>query len=213
MADELQGKKIAFLVAPEGVEQVELTEPWEAVKSAGGTPELLSTASGKVQAFNHLEKGDTFPVNRVVSEASTSEYDGLVLPGGVANSDFLRMDQNAVDFVGEFWESGQQIGVIGHGPWMLVEAKVVGYVQPLERAWRLTSWPSLRTDILNACGEWIDEAVVEDYGGIVSSRKPDDLPAFCSKVVEEFAKDAGPRRTRPVRNLRTRPVRKRDDAG
>jgi protease I len=200
MADELQGKKIAFLVAPEGVEQVELTEPWKAVKSAGGTLELLSTASGKVQAFNHLEKGDTFPVDRVVSEASTSEYGGLVLPGGVANSDFLRMDQHAVGFVGRFFESGRRIGVIGHGPWTLVQAKVLGWVEDLGRRWLLTSWPSLQTDILNAGGEWRDEAVVEDYWGIVSSRSPNDLPAFCSKIVEEFAKPrGGPRRTRSVR--------------
>jgi len=186
MADELQGKKIAFLVAPEGVEQVELTEPWEAVKNAGGTPELLSTDSDKIQAFNHLDKGDTFPVDRLVNEASVQDYDGLVLPGGVANPDFLRMDQDAVRFVKDFFENGRPIGVICHGPWTLVEADVLRV--PFEdRAWEITSWPSLRRDILNAGGNWVDKEVVEDFWGIVSSRKPDDLPAFCSKVVEEFA--------------------------
>jgi protease I len=179
VANNLQGKKIAFLVAPEGAEQVELTEPWKAVKNAGGTPELLSTDSGEIQAFNHLDKGDKFPVDRVVSEASADEYDGLVLPGGVANPDFLRMDQDAVGFVRGFFEQGKPVGVICHGPWTLVEADVL-------RGRTITSWPSLQTDIRNAGGTWVDEEVVTD-GGLVSSRKPDDLPAFCTKIVEEFA--------------------------
>ena len=179
MANELQGKKIAFLVAPEGVEQVELTEPWEAVRNAGATPELLSTDSGEVQAFNHLDKADTFPVDRVVSEASASEYDGLVLPGGVANPDFLRMDEAAVHFVRNFFEQGKPVGVICHGPWTLVEADVL-------RGRTITSWPSLQTDIRTAGGTWVDEEVVTDEG-LVSSRNPDDLPAFCAKIVEEFA--------------------------
>jgi protease I len=179
VASELQGKKIAFLGAPEGAEQVELTEPWKAVKDAGGTPELLSTDSGEVQAFNHLDKGDTFPVDRVVSEASVDEYDALVLPGGVANPDFLRMDQDAVGFVRGFFEQGKPVGVICHGPWTLVEAGVLG-------GRMITSWPSLQTDIRNAGGAWVDEEVVTDEG-LVSSRKPDDLPAFCAKIVEEFA--------------------------
>jgi protease I len=150
--------RIAFLVAPEGVEQVELTEPWQAVKNAGdagGTPELLSTASGEVQAFNHLDKGDKFPVDRVVSEVSADEYDALVLPGGVANPDFLRMDQHAVRFVWEFFEKGRPVGVICHGPWTLVEADVL-------RGRTLTSWPSLKTDIRNAGGTWVDQEVVID---------------------------------------------------
>ena len=179
MANELQGKKIAFLVAPEGVEQVELTEPWEAVRNAGGTPELLSTDSGEVQAFNHLDKADTFPVDRVVSEVSVSGYDGLVLPGGVANPDFLRMDEDAVGFVRSFFEAGKPVGVICHGPWTIVEADVV-------RGRTITSWPSLKTDIRNAGGTWVDEEVVVD-SGLVTSRKPDDIPAFNSKIVEEFA--------------------------
>ena len=179
MANELQGKKIAFLVAPEGVEQVELTEPWEAVRNAGATPELLSTDSGEVQAFNHLDKADTFPVDRVVSEASASEYDGLVLPGGVANPDFLRMDEAAVHFVRSFFEQGKPVGVICHGPWTLVEADVL-------RGRTITSWPSLQTDIRTAGGTWVDEEVVTDEG-LVSSRNPDDLPAFCAKIVEEFS--------------------------
>ena len=178
MADKLQGKRIAFLVAPEGTEQVELTEPWKAVEDAGGTPELISTDSGEIQAFNHLDKADTFSVDHTVSDASTSDYDGLVLPGGVANPDFLRMDKDAVAFVRDFFEQAKPVGVICHGPWTLVEADVL-------KGRTITSWPSLRTDIRNAGGHWVDEEVVVDEG-LVSSRKPDDLPAFCAKIVEEF---------------------------
>jgi protease I len=178
MADKLQGKRIAFLVATEGAEQVELTEPWKAVESEGGKPELLSTEEGEVQAFNHLDKGDTFPVDRTVGEADAGEYDGLVLPGGVANPDFLRMDEDAVAFIRGFFDQGKPVAVICHGPWTLVEADVL-------RGRRITSWPSLQTDIRNAGGNWVDEEVVVDEG-LVSSRKPDDLPAFCAKLVEEF---------------------------
>jgi protease I len=178
MADKLQGKRIAFLVAPEGAEQVELTEPWEAVAGEGATPELVSTESGEVQAFNHLDKGDTFSVDHTVGEVSASDYDALVLPGGVANPDFLRMDEDAVRFIRGFFEQGKPVGVICHGPWTLVEADVL-------RNRKITSWPSLKTDIRNAGGNWVDEEVVVDEG-LVSSRKPDDLPAFCAKIVEEF---------------------------
>lgn len=176
--NRLQGKRIAFLMAPEGVEQVELTEPWKAVEGEGGQPELLSTEPGEVQAFNHLDKGDTFPVDRTVGEADASEYDGLVLPGGVANPDLLRLDEGAVGFVRAFFEQAKPVAVICHGPWTLVEADVV-------RGRTLTSWPSLRTDLRNAGATWVDEEVVVDEG-LVSSRRPDDLPAFCAKLVEEL---------------------------
>jgi protease I len=178
MAD-LQSKRIAFLVANEGVEQVELTEPWKAVEQAGGQPELISLEKGQVQAFNHLDKGDKFDVDRTVADADPSAYAGLVLPGGVANPDFLRMDERAVRFARSFFEAGKPVGVICHGPWTLVEADVV-------RDRTITSWPSLRTDIRNAGGNWVDQEVVVDEG-LVSSRRPDDLPAFCAKIVEEFA--------------------------
>jgi protease I len=175
---QLDKKKVAFL-ATHGVEQVELTEPWKKVEDEGGTPELISLESGEIQGFNHLDKGDTFSVDRTVAEASESDYDGLVLPGGVANPDFLRMDEDAVGFVRSIFEAGKPVAVICHGPWTLVEADVV-------RGRTLTSYPSLRTDIRNAGGNVVDEEVVTDEG-LVSSRSPDDLPAFCAKIVEEFA--------------------------
>jgi protease I len=178
MADELSGKKIAFLVANEGVEQVELTEPWKAVEEAGGDPELISLEPGQIQAFNHLDKADKFDVDHTVDEVDESDYDALVLPGGVANPDFLRMNERAVSFARSFFEAGKPVGVICHGPWTLVEADVV-------RGRRLASWPSLKTDIRNAGGEWVNEEVVTDRG-LISSRWPDDLPAFCAKIVEEF---------------------------
>jgi protease I len=177
MANELQGKKIAFL-ATDGVEQIELIEPWKAVEQAGGEPELLSIQPGKIQGFQHLDKGEEFSVDKHVSQAEPDDYDGLVLPGGVANPDFLRMDEDAVRFVKNFFETGKPVGVICHGPWTLVEAGVV-------KGRKITSWPSLETDIRNAGGSWVDEEVVVD-AGLVSSRKPDDLPAFCAKIVEEF---------------------------
>jgi protease I len=179
MADTLKGKKVAFLVAPEGTEQVELTEPWKAVEEAGGTAELVSTESGEIQAFNHLDPADTFSVDRTVAEASPADYDALVLPGGVANPDMLRTVPEAVAFARGFFEEAKPVAVICHGPWTLVEADVV-------RGRTLTSWPSVQTDLRNAGANWVDEEVVVDQG-LVSSRKPDDLPAFCAKLVEEFA--------------------------
>ena len=178
MADKLQGKRVAFL-ATDMVEQVELTEPWKAVKEAGATPELVSLEEGEIQGFNHYDKADTFRVDRTVEEAHADDYDALVIPGGVGNPDTMRTDENAVELVRQFFEQGKPVGVICHGPWMLVEAGVV-------RDRTVTSWPSLRTDIRNAGGNWVDqEVVVED--GLVTSRKPDDLPAFNAKIVEEFA--------------------------
>ena len=175
----LEGKKIAFLVAQEGIEQVELTEPRAAVESAGAKTELVAPEEGRVQAFNHLEKADTFVVDRTLEEARPEEYDALVLPGGVANPDQLRLDQRAVKFLQEVFAAGKPVGVICHGPWTLVEADLV-------RGRTITSWPSLKTDIRNAGGSWVDERVVVDKG-LVSSRRPDDLPAFCEKIVEQFA--------------------------
>ena len=177
MAEKLQGKRIAFL-ATDMVEQVELTEPWQAVKNEGAEPELVSLEEGQIQGFSHYDKADSFKVDRTVEEARVDDYDGLVIPGGVGNPDTMRMDENAVDFVRQFFEQGKPVGVICHGPWMLVEAGVV-------RGRKVTSWPSLQTDIRNAGGEWVDKEVVVDQG-LVTSRKPDDLPAFNEKIVEEF---------------------------
>jgi protease I len=174
----LDGKKIAF-VATDGVEQVELTRPWDAVKDAGGAPELVSIESGKIQGFNHLDKADTFDVDRAASDANADDYDGLILPGGVANPDRLRTDDDVVSFIHAFFEAGKPVAVICHGPWTLIEADVV-------RDRTLTSWPSLKTDLRNAGASWVDEEVVVDEG-LVSSRKPDDLDAFCAKAVEEIA--------------------------
>jgi protease I len=165
-------------VATDGVEQIELTEPWKAVESEGGEPELLSIEEGQIQGFEHLDKADTFDVDKPVKDANPDDYAGLVVPGGVANGDFLRGDEDTVRFVRSFFEAGKPVGIICHGPWVAVEADVV-------RGRTLTSWPTLKTDIRNAGGEWVDEEVVVD-AGFVTSRKPDDLPAFCAKVVEEL---------------------------
>lgn len=188
MADALQGRRVAFLVAPEGAEQVELTEPWKAVSEAGGHPELVSVQPGTIQAFNHLDRADEFPVDRVVPEARAEDYDALVLPGGVANPDFLRKSREAVQFVRDFFISQKPVAVICHGPWTLIEADVV-------RGRRITSYPSLQTDLRNAGAEWVDEEVVVD-NGLVSSRRPSDLPAFCAKLVEEFAEGEHPEQAR-----------------
>ncbi|MFL5881134.1 MAG: type 1 glutamine amidotransferase domain-containing protein [Actinomycetes bacterium] len=183
MTGELQGKTIAFL-ATDGVEQVEYTEPRKAVEQAGATAHLLSLKTDDVQGFNHLDKGDTFPVDKAVSEASADDYDGLVLPGGVANPDTLRTDAAAVSFVRSFFEAGKPVASICHGAWTLVEADVV-------KGRTLTSWPSIRTDIENAGGAWVDEEVHTDRG-LVTSRKPADLPAFNAKIVEEFTEGRHP---------------------
>jgi protease I len=178
MAEQLKGKRIAFLAA-DGVEQVELERPLAAVREASADIDLVSIEDGEVQAFNHLDKGDAFPVDRRVAEARAEDYDGLVLPGGVANPDFLRTDEQAVGFARAFFEQDKPVAVICHGPWTLIEAGVLS-------GRTITSWPSLRTDINNAGATWVDEEVHVD-NGLVSSRKPDDLPAFCAKAVEEFA--------------------------
>ena len=176
---DLTGKKIAFAVAKEGIEQVELTSPWQAVEEAGGQPVLVSTEAGQVQAFNHLDRGDAFEVDATFAETDADSYDGLVLPGGVANPDALRMDEDAVAFIKDFFESDKPVAAICHAPWSLVEADVV-------RGRRLTSWPSLRTDLRNAGADWQDEEVVVD-GNLVTSRKPDDLPAFNEAALTAFA--------------------------
>lgn len=181
----LQGKTIGFVVANEGVEQVELTRPWQAVTDAGGDARLIAPERGQVQAMNHLDKGDTFPVDTTFTEAKPEDFDAVVLPGGVANPDRLRTDATAVDWVRKFVSSGRTTAVICHAPWTLVEAGVV-------RERTLTSWPSLRTDIRNAGGNWVDEPVVAD-GNLITSRKPDDLDAFCEALVQAAAK--GPRQS------------------
>lgn len=188
MANELTGLKVAFLTANEGVEQVELTGPWQAVKDAGGTPELIALEAGEVQGFNHVEKADTFPVNRVVSDADVLDYSALVLPGGVVNADEVRTSAAAVRFVEQIFEAGKPVAVICHGAWVIVEADLV-------RGRTLTSWPSLQTDIRNAGGNWVDAEVQVDTTSpntLVSSRKPDDLPAFCEQLVKVFSEQSQP---------------------
>ena len=182
MATTLKGKRIAFLVAPEGFEQVELTEPWKAVEEAGGTPELVSTELVKVQAFNHLTPADTFEADKAADGVTASQYVGLVLRGGFANPDFVRTKASAVQFIMSFFDSGRPVAAICHAPWTMIEADVV-------RGRTVTSWPSLRTDLLNAGANWVDEEVVVCSRGpntLVSSRKPDDLPAFCDTMVVAF---------------------------
>jgi protease I len=179
MSDELRGKKIAILVANEGVEQVELTSPRDALLEAGAEIDLLAPEGEEIQAFNHLDKGETFSPDKTVGETDAADYDGLVLPGGVANPDQLRTKSDAVELVRAFFEAGKPVGAICHGPWTLIEADVV-------RGRTLTSWPSLQTDLRNAGAEWVDEEVHVDQG-LVTSRKPDDLKAFNAKIVEEFA--------------------------
>ena len=170
--------KVAVL-ATDGVEQVELDRPWQVLEEAGAEPELVSLDSGSITAFNHLDKGDSKTVDAVVSTADPDRYGALVLPGGVANGDFIRADADAVAFVKSFFEAGKPVAAICHAPWVLAEADVV-------RGRRMTSWPSLQTDLRNAGAKWVDEEVVVDQG-LITSRTPDDLDAFCATLVKEFA--------------------------
>jgi len=178
MANELQGKRIAFLFT-EGAEQAEVTKPLEAVRKAGADVDVISLQKGDVEMWKHYDKGDKIKAEKAVGDADASDYDGLVLPGGVANPDQLRTDEDAVKFVRAFFEQKKPVGVICHGPWLLAEADVV-------KGRKVTSWPSIKTDLVNAGADWVDQEVVVD-NGLVTSRKPDDLPAFNAKIVEEFA--------------------------
>ena len=180
MANELQGRKVAILLAPVGSEQVEFTEPKKAVEDAGAEVEVVGIQTGEAQTMNSdVNMGETFTVEKTFSEVSVDDYDALIVPGGTVGADNLRGSEEAVAFVHGFFEQEKPVGVICHGPWTLVEADVV-------RGRTLTSYPTLQTDIRNAGGEWVDEEVVTDQG-LVTSRNPDDLPAFCSKLVEEIA--------------------------
>lgn len=177
-----ESASVAFLAAGEGTEQVELTQPWEAVQAKGGRPVLVSPAKDKIQLFNHLDRGDVMNVDVHVSDADKNDYAGLVLPGGVANPDQLRMDADAVEFARSFFTAGRPVAVICHGPWTLIEADVV-------RDRTLTSWPSLKTDLRNAGATWLDQEVITCTDGpnvLVSSRRPDDLPAFCETFIQVF---------------------------
>lgn len=178
MTKKLSGKTIAFL-ATDGFEQIELTEPWAKIKQAGAKIHLVSPQAGKIQGMHHDKLGDLFTVDKTIDQAKVEDYDGLVLPGGVANPDALRTSPPCVSFVRDFFKLAKPVAAICHGPWLLVEADVV-------HQRKVTSWPSLKTDLENAGAEWVDEAVVSQQG-LVTSRKPDDLPEFCSKVIEQFA--------------------------
>ena len=178
MSSKLTNKRIAFL-ATDGFEQVELTEPWTAVKDAGATVEIVSLKSGEIQGVHHDKQGDKFSVDKTLDEVTAADYDGLVLPGGVFNPDALRVDSRAVKFTKDFFEQHKPVAAICHGPWLLVEADVV-------RDRKMTSWPSVKTDLTNAGANWVDKECVCDQG-LVTSRNPDDLAAFCKKMIEEFA--------------------------
>jgi protease I len=180
MAGELQGRRVAILLAPVGTEQVEFTEPKKAVEEAGATVDVVGIETGDAQTMNSdVNPGETFTVEKSFSEVSSEDYDALIVPGGTVGADNLRGSDEAVGFIRSFFEEGKPTGVICHGPWTIVEADVV-------RGRTLTSYPTLQTDIRNAAAEWVDEQVVTDQG-LVTSRNPDDLPAFCAKIVEEFA--------------------------
>lgn len=177
MSGELKGKRIA-VVATDGFEQSELTEPLKALRDAGAVVDVVAPGREPIQGMRHHDKGDRVDVDRTLDEARAADYDGLVLPGGVANPDALRTNKRAVAFVKHFFEAQKPVAAICHGPWTLIEADVV-------RGRTMTSWPSLKTDIRNAGGNWVDQEVVVDHG-LITSRKPDDLPAFCRKTIEEF---------------------------
>jgi protease I len=179
MAGELDGMKVAVL-ATDGVEQVELDRPWQALEEAGAEPELVSLEGGTITAYDHIDKGDTKKVDAVVSSADPDSYGALVLPGGVINGDFVRADADAVAFVTSFFDAGKPVAAICHAPWVLIEAGAV-------KGRRMTSWPSLQTDLRNAGADWVDEEVVVD-GTLITSRNPDDLDAFSAAIVEEFAR-------------------------
>lgn len=188
MTDELKGQRIAFVVSNEGIEQAELKTPWDALEAAGAQPVLVARESGRVQAFDHLDRADEFEVDSTTSEVRAEDFDALMLPGGVANGDQVRSDPAAVALVRDFFAAGKPVGVICHGPWVIIEADQV-------RGRTLTSWPSLATDIRNGGGWWVDQEVQVCTAGpstIVSSRKPDDLPAFCRTLVEVFARAGAP---------------------
>lgn len=179
MADgRLSGRKVAVL-ATDGFEQVELTKPVEALRAEGAEVEIVAPKGGEIQGFNHHDKGDTVAVDKDLAQADAGSYDAIVLPGGVINPDALRLEPKAIDFIRSFAQAGKPIAAICHGPWTLINAEAV-------EGRRMTSWPSLETDLKNAGADWVDEEVVVDKG-LVTSRKPDDLPAFCRKMVEEFA--------------------------
>lgn len=177
MNKALEGKRIAFL-ATDGVEKEELTDPWEKIKTAGAEVELISLKSGQIQTMEHDKKSGMFDVDKEIGDVTAADYDGLVIPGGVANPDHLRTEPKAVEFVKDFFKQEKPVAAICHGPWMLVEANVL-------KGRTVTSWPSIKTDIINAGGSWVDEEVHVDKG-LITSRKPDDLPSFCAKVIEEF---------------------------
>ncbi|HUF30179.1 MAG TPA: type 1 glutamine amidotransferase domain-containing protein [Gemmatimonadaceae bacterium] len=177
MAEALEGRKVAVL-ATDGVEQVELTTPWEALVKAGAKPQLISLEEGEIQGMNHMDKGDTFTVDAAIADVNARDFAALLIPGGVANPDRLRTNAKAVEFVKEFFDLDKPVAAICHAPWVMIEADVL-------RGRTITSWPSLKTDVLNAGGEWVDKTVQVDQR-LVTSRKPDDLPAFCKKMVEVF---------------------------
>ncbi len=180
MSAPLQGKKVAFL-ATDGVEQIELTRPWKDLQDAGAEPHLVTLEKGEIRAFHHLDKADSFPSDKVVKDATANDYDALVLPGGVANPDALRLNQDAVSFVKHFVNSPKPVAAICHAPWVLIEAGVL-------KGKTLTSFPSLQTDIRNAGGTWEDKEVCDDHG-LITSRNPDDLDAFCARIIEALSQD------------------------